>query len=145
LEGDKVVLCLNLSVDNECKPMVKFLSHALKVGICYFICSSSIKYREHFKKPNKAYIRPLNGLLHLHRCFSYSQSLSEKLLLTPQVSSFIVSFPNTFMIPNLKYATLFLYYHINFESHTHLHNCFLNKLKVPESRKLRYSMMHSSE
>ena len=25
----------------------------------------------------------------------------------------------------------------------HLHNCFLNKLKVPESRKLRYSMMYS--
>lgn len=128
--------------------MVKFQATALKIGISYFNkinFSISIKYCEHFKKPNKTYIRHLNSLLHPHRCFSHSQSLSEKRLLTPQVSSFIVSFPNTFMIPNLNYATLFLYYHINFELHTHLHNCLLNKLKVPESRKLRYSMMYSSE
>ena len=49
--GDKIVLYLNLSGDNECKHMVKFQSTPLKIGVSYFNkinFSISIKYCEHF-------------------------------------------------------------------------------------------------
>lgn len=106
---------------------VKISSHTLKIAAFYFMLFlNKILY---FKKPNIGYTWPSISFFPSVGCFSYSQSLSEELLLIPQVSNFIVFFPKTFLI-DLPLTTSRLFDNISSEMVPYIYMYYIYIIRI---------------